>query len=180
MILVPPPTASPMRRLLRQFAVLAITLGMAGCFTSREPLIGPEDAVFPFDRIVFGEVSRPNDRQSLVRKGDAYSFRPDDSEEREAFLRLKAVGENLYVVEMAFTEDDQVQRLHAVLKADPAAMRVYSFAAIRPDAFVAEPGLSVCGNMACIDDLDAYVAYAIRRIEAGVPADAVYRLIALE
>ena len=35
--------------------------------------------------------------------------RPDDAEGREAFVRLRAAGENLYVVQMEFTENDQTR-----------------------------------------------------------------------
>ena len=38
-----------------------------------------------------------------------------------------------------------------------------------PDAFKAQPGLSICDKAVCIEDLDAYVAYARARMDAGVP-----------
>lgn len=165
----------------RVLSVVLVCLGLAACFTAKEPLIGPDDAVFPFERIVFAEVSRPDDRQSLTRKGDAYSFRPDQSDEREAFVRLKQAGDNLYVFQMEFPENERTERLYALLRADVAAGLVQSFAAIRPDAFEAQPGLSICGNdLVCIDDLDAYVAYAKGRIDAGGPPDAEYRIIEKE
>lgn len=158
-----------------------VCLGLVACFTSTAPLIGPEDAVFPFERVVFGEVSRPDDRQTWTRKGDAYSFRPDESEEREAFMRLKPAGDNLYVVQMEFTEDEKPMRLYALLRADLAAGRVQSFAAVRPDAFEPLPGLSVCSDdLVCVEDLDAYVAYAKGRMDAGIPPDAEYRIIEME
>lgn len=165
----------------RVLSVVLICLGLGGCFTAKEALIGPADAVFPFERIVFGEVSRPDDRQSLARKGDAYSFRPDDSNEREAFVRLKEVGADLYLYQMEFTESGKTTWLYALLRVDVAAGLVRSFAAIRPDAFEAQAGLSICEqDMVCIDDLDAYVAYAKGRIDAGVPPDAEYRIIEKE
>jgi hypothetical protein len=168
-----------MNAAFRILAVVFLSLGLSACFTSPVPLIGPEDAVFPFEKIVFGEVSREDDRQTWIKKGDAYSFRPD-SEEREALIRLKAVGENLYVVQMEFHEDETMRRLYGVLAVDLAAMRVKSYAAIIPDDFNDVPGLSRCDDVVCIADLDAYVAYARAGMEAGRPPDTEYRIISLE
>ena len=58
----------------RILALVIFCLGLSACFTSEEPLIGADDAVFPFERIVFAEVSRSDDQQSWTRKGDAYSL----------------------------------------------------------------------------------------------------------
>ena len=164
----------------RILVLVTLCVGLTACFTSEKPLISAEDAVFPFEHIVFGEASRPDDRQTWTRKGDAYSFRPDDSADREALMRLKAVGENLYVVQMEFTEDDKPNRLYALLKADVPAGRVVSYASVMPDEFEAQPGLSICEKAVCIDDLDAYVAYAQARMAAGVPPDAEYRIIEMK
>ena len=101
----------------RVLSLTLLCLGLTACFTSEEPLIGPKDAVFPFERIVFAEVDRPDDRQTWTRKGDVYSFHPDGNEEREALMRLKAVGENLYVVQMEAGEiGEEPERLYALLK----------------------------------------------------------------
>jgi hypothetical protein len=164
----------------RVLSIAILCIGLAACFTSKEPLVGPADAAFPFERIVFAEVSRADDPQTWVRKGDAYSWRQDENEEREAVMRLKAVGDDLYVVQMEFVERDQPERLYALLKADLPAKRVYSFAGIKPDAFAALPGLTICESAVCIEDLESYVAYAKARIEAGDPADAEYAIIELE
>lgn len=164
----------------RVLSIAILCIGLAACFTSKEPLIGPADAAFPFERIVFAEVSRADDPQTWVRKGDAYSWRQDENEEREAVMRLKTVGDNLYVVQMEFVEQDQPERLYALLKADLPAKRVYSFAGIKPDDFAALPGLVLCSSNVCIEDLDAYVAYAMGLIDAGAKPDAEYAIIELE
>jgi hypothetical protein len=164
----------------RVLSLALLCLGLTACFTSKDPLIGGADAVFPFERIVFAEVSRADDRQTWTRKGDAYSWRMDEGDEREALMRLKAAGENLYVVQMEFSEAGEAQRLYAVLLADVPAKRIYSYASIKPDAFEAQPGLSICDDSVCIEDLDAYVAYAKGRIEAGHPPDAEYEIIEME
>jgi hypothetical protein len=161
------------------FALLA-PLALAGCFTSPEPLIGADQAVFPYQRIVFGEADRQDDRQTWTRKGDSYSFKPDDGDEKEALVRLLPVAENLYVVQMEFPEDDQTQRLFALLKVDLAAMTAESYSAIIPDDFQDVPGLSRCEDVVCIGGLDAYIAYARAGIAAGHPPDTTYRIISLE
>ena len=73
-----------------------------------------------------------------------------------------------------------MERLYALLRADPSAKRVDSFAAVMPDGFQARPGLSICDKAVCIDDLDAYVAYARAQIELGAHPDAEYRIIEME
>jgi hypothetical protein len=164
----------------RVLSIALLCLGLAACFTSKEPLIGAEDGVFPFDRIVFVEVSRADDRQTWTRKGDAYGWRIDEGDEREASMRLRAVGENLYVVQMEFSEAGRAQRLYALLRADVPAKRVYSYASIKPDAFEAQPHLSICDDSVCVEDLNAYVAYAKGLIDAGAPPDAEYEIIEME
>jgi len=164
----------------RVLSIALLCMGLTACFTSDDPLIGPAEATFPFERIVFAEVSRADDPQTWVRKGDAYSWRPDASDEREAVMRLKAVGDDLYLVQMEFVERDQPERLYALLKADLPAKRVYSFAGIKPDAFAGLPGLAVCESVVCIEELDAYLAYAKSRIEAGAEPDAEYAIIEME
>jgi hypothetical protein len=164
----------------RVLSVAFLCLGLAACFTSDEPLIAGGDADFPFERIVFAEVSRADDPQTWIHKGDAYSWRPDANDEREAVMRLKAVGDDLYVVQMSFTERDQPELLYALLKADLPAKRVTSYAGIKPDAFAAQPGLGLCESTVCIESLDAYVAYAKSRIDAGDKPDAEYKIIEME
>ncbi len=165
---------------VRVLSTVVLCLGLAGCFTSKEPLIGPEDAVFPYQTIVFGDAGNPDDRQTWTRKGDAYSFRPDDSEDREASVRLKDIGKDLYVVQMEFLDEDKLQRLFALLSVDLAARHAKSYAAIMPDDFQDLPGLAKCEDVVCIDDLDAYVAYARAAMQSGRPPDAEYRIISLE
>jgi hypothetical protein len=161
------------------FALVGAIL-LAGCFTSPAPLIGADQAVFPYEKIIFADADRQDDRQTWVRQGDAYSFRPDENSTREAFVRLMPAGNNLYVVQMEFPEDEQMRRLFALVKVDLGAMTAASYSAIIPDNFQNVPGLSQCEDVVCIDSLDAYIAYARAGIEAGNPPDVTYRIISLE
>ena len=160
--------------------VLVAPLVLAGCFTSPEPLIGAGEAVFPYEKIVFRSADREDDRQTWTRKGDSYSFKPDDGNGREAFVRLLPAGDDLYVVQMSFPEEDQTRHLFALVRVDLGAMQADSYSAIIPDRFEDVPGLSKCGDVICIGNLDAYVAYARAGIDAGNPPDVTYRIISLE
>ncbi|HET7718049.1 MAG TPA: hypothetical protein VFK86_20670 [Bauldia sp.] len=169
-----------MHAAIRLLLASAFCLGLSACFTSPDPLVGAADAVFPFERLVFREQSLPDDRQTMTREGDAYTYRTDESEERAALVRFREVGANLYVAQMEVTEGGKVERLYAFLRADLAARRVDSYAAVKPDDFVAQPGLSICDTSVCIEDLDAYVAYGKALIDSGRPPDVQYVIIEME
>jgi hypothetical protein len=168
-----------MRRIRGIMFALLAPLALAGCFTSETPLIGPDDAVFPFETIVFRSMDRPDDRQTWTHEGDIYRFAPDGGDEALS-VRLKPVEDDLFVVQMEGPTDKPPAVLYALLKVDRDAMTAESHSAIMPDDFEPSPGLSQRKDMVWIDDLDAYVAYARSRMEAGVPADVVYKIISLE
>ncbi|MCB1500927.1 MAG: hypothetical protein KDK07_14235 [Bauldia sp.] len=170
---------------MRQFAgilcAVLLSISLAGCFTAKSPLIGADEAEFPYDRIVFVAIDRPEDRLILQRDGDTYLFRPSDEDERYARLRLKGFGEGFYVAQLqAPPGEDDPGPLYAVLAVSADGRRIASHAAIRPDDFEAVPGLSLCDTSVCIDDLGAYVAYARARILAGAAPDAEYRILEAE
>ena len=148
------------------FIVLAC-FALASCFTSSEPLIGPDDATFPFARIDFAEVGQPDNPQTWTRRGDVYVWRVN--EEGEALVRLAPVGDDLYLVQLEYPGEKGTERLYGLIRTDLAAKRVYSYATIKPDAFAAQPGLSLCDDSVCIDDVEAYLAYARGLVAAGTP-----------
>ncbi|MCB1488378.1 MAG: hypothetical protein KDJ88_13100 [Bauldia sp.] len=159
--------------------VLLAPLLLTACFTSETPLIGPKDAVFPYETIVFRSMDRPEDRQTWDHSGDIYRFAPDGGDKAMS-MRLKPIGDDLFVVQMEGPDDKPPAVLYALLKVDIANMTAESHSAIMPDDFEPTPGLSVRDDMVRVDDLDAYIAYARARMAAGVPADVVYKIIALE
>lgn len=171
-----------MRQIRHLAAIAALCMALAGCFVSEAPLIGPEDAVFPVERLTFRSVEGDGEVQTLAREGDAYRFTAGDESDAFAFVRLREVGENQYVAALwAPPEiDEKVPVLYAFLVADVAGRRVGSYAAVKPDDFAPLPGLELCEREVCIEDLDAYVAYARHRIAAGVPPDATYEILAVE
>lgn len=168
-----------MKRICGILFVLLAPAALAACFTSNTPLIGAEEAVFPYETIVFRAMDRPDDRAVWKRDGNIYGFFPGSGDEKVA-VRLKSVGDDLFVVQMQGPDDEPAPFLYALLKVDRAAMTAESHAAIRPHDFNDMPGLSRCNEMVCIDDLNAYVAYAREQMEAGVPPFVVYKITSLE
>jgi hypothetical protein len=160
--------------------VVLACIALASCFTSKEPLIGPGDAAFPYERIDFAEVGQPDNPQTWTHQGDAYVWRPKPDEDGEALVRLKAIGDGLYLVQLEYPGEKGTERLYGVIRADLAAMRVYSYATIKPDAFEPLPGLSLCDSSVCIDDVDAYLGYAKSLIAAGTPPEAEYVILRTE
>ena len=165
--------------LIRLALILALPAALSACFTSKEPLIGADKAVFPYEEIVYAEADK-GDPATLKRKGDAYSLKAANSDE-EALFRFTPVADGLYVVQMEFTEDDEMRRLYALLKVDMEKKTVASYAAIAPDAGVTAPGLVPCGDdTVCIELLDGYITYARSTIDAGRPPDTIYNIISVK
>lgn len=171
-----------MRHLPRILSIIALCLGVAACFTNKTPLIGPEDAAFPFERLTFRPVGDEDEVQTLARDGDVYRFTNANAPDKHAFLRLRAVGENLYVAAFWGPPEagEETPVLYALLAADLPANRVLSYASIKPDDFEPLPGLVACERHVCIEDLDAYAAYAKGRIDAGIPLDVTYEILSIE
>jgi hypothetical protein len=173
-----------MRHLPRILSILALCLGVAACFTSPAPLIAPADAAFPFERLTFRPLGDEDEMQTLARDGDLYRFTNATEPDKHGLVRLRAIGEDLYVVAFWLppeAEDaEKMPVLYALLAADLPANRVLSYASIKPDDFAPVPGIVPCDREACIEDLDAYVAYAKGRIDAGIPPDVTYEILSVE
>lgn len=168
-----------MRRILRLAVLLALAGGLSACFTSKTLLIAPDAAVFPHERIDFRVVDGDGTIQTLERAGDAYRYRPEPDGD-SASVRLMAAGADTFVVQFwtgLDSEEKDKQVLYALLVADPAGKRVASYAAVKPDAFTPPPGFVSCGQDVCIEDLEAYVAYARGLVAAGAPPDQVYEIV---
>jgi hypothetical protein len=152
--------------------VLAVAIGLAGCFTSKAPLIGDGMAAAPYARITYVEEGS-DETHILVREGKGYVERANDT----ARMLFAPVGENLYVVQVTGNADaDDVKQLYGFVAVDLAAgiARSYKTVAKPGDA---GPGLTECDkDLICIDDLDAYVALATKAYQEGAEPDAVYNI----
>jgi hypothetical protein len=156
---------------------LAIPLAMAlgGCFISETPLIGAEEAVFPFETISYkqGNEEKPAE---LVRDGDTYVI-PDPEGKVRVEVRFKDLGDGLYLAQMSGEEDGKLSILYAVLKVDFDKKTAESYKAVGKDEFVRE-GLRKCGDGSlCIDNLDVYLDLARSAIAAGEQPDITYEIL---
>jgi len=170
-----------MSRILRLVFLAVLAGGLSACFTSKTLLIAPDAAVFPHERIDFRVVDGDGTLQRLERAGDSYRLTPDPESDRFGLVRLKAAGADTFVVQFWSVPeggDTDTQVLYALLVADPAGKRIASYASVKPDAFAPLPGLVPCGENVCIEDLEAYVAYARALVAAGAPPDQVYEIVA--
>ncbi|MEQ8697464.1 MAG: hypothetical protein RLT05_12985 [Bauldia litoralis] len=163
--------------IIRFCGALLAAASLSGCFTSDAPLIDQDEADFPFEAIVYQGEGR-DEVQTLIRKGDAYVVEPADIEMRVRFL---AVGDDTYVALAEGSDGDETAVLYTFLKVDMAAMTAESFASMAPEDGIDRPGFSDCGDRGtCVDDLDAYIAYAQARVAAGDLPDIVYTIISAE
>lgn len=168
-----------MSGVVRFLAILAVSVGLSGCFISDKPLISPADATFPYQTIVYADPDG-GEPQTLTRSDAGYLLKSDNSDE-VATLLFKDVGDGLYVAQLSFVEDDEPRVLYSVLKVDLAAKKGLSYLAIAPDDWVDAPGLTKCrDNTVCIASLDDYVAHARAAIAKGLKPDADYNLVKLE
>ncbi len=93
----------PIRRCLVQIFVLSATLLLAGCFVSEAPLIGPGNAVYPFQSMVLYDASGDEeDTATLARRGDVYV---DLAGEDEGQYMLAAIDDDLYLAQMRVQDD---------------------------------------------------------------------------
>ncbi|NKB16831.1 MAG: hypothetical protein HC774_08240 [Sphingomonadales bacterium] len=76
--------------------LLALVLGLAGCFKSNEPLLDAAQAKYPFKSATFkaddGEI------ETLRREGDVYR-RIEDGKPRSEALLFFEIEENVYLVQ---------------------------------------------------------------------------------
>ena len=105
------------RRVLGSMAFAAIGLALAGCFTSETPLISPQNADYPFQRIAFISLSDEKeggdaDQITLVRWGDAYVERNKQDKGRYLF---KQVEDDLYIGQISEEDDGELELLYGVV-----------------------------------------------------------------
>ncbi len=169
-----------MRSLARIVVVFALLASLAGCFMSREPLIGPDEASFPFERIMFRLDGESDGEQMLTREGDHYRMTDQKDPEHSILFRFRDVGDGAYVAQLWPPPEEQAEEafLYAVMLDRGETILVHG--AMKPRDFTALPGLRLCDGEVCIDDLDAYADYVKQRIAAGAKPDLVHRVLERE
>lgn len=153
------------------FVAVAALLGLSGCFSADKPLLTDDNSVTPFEKITFVEQGSGDTPDVMTRQGKAYINHAKDGDRT---LRFMAVKDNWYVAEMSGAEADaDVQRLYALVRIDRDKQIAETFASMGDEKDVG-PGLRACEAGICIDDLDAYVAHAQARVDAGEKPDTVF------
>jgi hypothetical protein len=168
---------------MRICLAVLLTIGLSGCFVSKESLIGDAQAVAPYQKIVYVEKGG-SDATTLVKEGSSYLLRAKDSS-GDGHIKFMQAGADLYVAQLEFAENDKLIYLYAFLKVDLAAKTVESYKLVAGDADAEPgPGLSRCDEndtkQVCIESLDAYVAYAKKAIAGGAKPDIVYTIQSLQ
>ncbi len=171
-------------RLLRLGPLLALSLALSGCFVSWIPLIAPDNASFPFERIVFHVADHPDEIHVLQRDGDHYRMTSADPPGKNALVRLKAVTDDVWVAQAWPPPERETGKdrpfLYALLVVGEDRAEVSAYAVVKPADFVPRAGLEPCERAICVEDLDVYAAYAVARAEAGMAPDIAYRLLERE
>jgi hypothetical protein len=162
-----------MKPILGLFAVLAIA-SLSACFTSKEALVG-DDAVAPHAKITFIGQSDDSDPAEFTREGNAYISRKEG--EDTVWLHLKPIDGDFYVAQMSGPGDDGgTEYLFGYIRIDVAAKVADTWKAVGGVSDV-RPGLSECDDVICVDDLDAYIAYAQEAIAAGEEPDISFDIV---
>jgi hypothetical protein len=163
-------------RFLALFTVLLAALGLAGCFTSDQPLFSDSQAVAPYAKITFAENSSPEDTTTVTRQGKSYVAKLENG---TMTMRFMPLGDDLYLAETAGEQDGTVQRLYAVLKLDKAQGLALAYKVMAQDEDVG-PGLPKCKrddmDAICIEDVNAYAALAKAAIAANAKPDTTYKV----
>jgi len=165
-------TMKPIRLLLAALAVV----GLTACYTSDTPLISDDDAATPFAKITFKGSGADDKPAAFTRDGKVYVTAGEDGE--KVFLRLKPVEGDYYVAQMTGTDkaSGEAQILYAYLRIDVAAKTAETYRSYGTKDDV-RPGLRACKDVVCIDDLNAYIAYAKEAIAANAKPDTTFSIV---
>ncbi len=157
------------------FIVLLAALGLAGCFTSNQPLFGDDQAVAPYAKITFVKHDASDAKTAtLTREGKAYVTKTKDG---TVTMRFMPLGDDLYLAESSAEQKGQTMRLYGVVKLDKAKLLAVTYKTFARDGDIG-PGLPACkadnSSVVCIEDVNAFVALAKAAIAAGDKPDTVY------
>ena len=145
--------------------VVLFGLTLSGCFKSDIPFVSPEEADFPFQRLTY-EIVGEDDRVTLVRVGDGYVA---PNEQGDSSLRLKLLGNGIYLLQAKIEDSDGPYYLYALAKLETdgkSAEIIKPFAEghERELARQGHHGFRICPEdeqMICLTDLQAFIDYAV-------------------
>jgi hypothetical protein len=163
-------------RAIQTFVVGLVSAGLAGCFTSETPLLTEANSIAPYAKIGF-RGQRTQEVSTLTRMGTAYTIPSDDG---SGTLTLRFIGTdrpNWYVAQMSAPPSGTgLDLLYAVLRVDLQKREAYAFKAVAPDPRETGPGLHLCNDLVCIEDVKAYAAAAMAYADKGGSPDVIYEI----
>ncbi|NNE21498.1 MAG: hypothetical protein HKN11_02700 [Rhizobiales bacterium] len=148
-----------------------LAAALTGCFKSEKALIGADEADYPFQTITYVRAGEDH-KITLERVGDKYV---SPLEKDKAWLRLKALGDNLFVVQIADVNDGVPFHLYGFIRLakDRTSFDVIKGVADPGDQAAAEDGkasFSVCPrdtSHVCIGSLKGFIDYATKATGTG-------------
>jgi len=168
-------------RIGRAAALIFLPLMIAGCYSSKLPLIPAGKAVFPYQKIVYQEPGATN-ATTFVHEGNAYVSQTEQGDHVQMlFMPLK---DNLYVVQVGGNVDGngKVVYLYGLLKLDLPNKMAASYVAVADKSDIG-PGLPACtdaDSTICLTDLKPYLDHALALMAAGAEPMTTYKLLDLE
>lgn len=154
-----------------RFVLAALVLSaLSACYTSKTDLVG-DDAVAAHAKLTF--IGHEADAKPLVftREGNGY-FTEGDGQRID--LRLKPVEGDYYVAQLSGPGDDgNPEYLYGYLRLDQAAGKADLWLSVGSEGDV-RPGLSLCDDTICIDDINAYIAYGKEKVAMGETPDTTF------
>jgi hypothetical protein len=157
-----------------RFAIAALACALlAGCYTSDKPLIGDADSVADYAKITFQGKDADSKPAAFTRDGTHYTT---SSEGQTVNLNLKRIDGDYYVAQLAGPgSDGSAQLLYGYLHFDVGNKQAEAWRTFGGKDDV-QPGLHLCKDAICIDDLAVYVAYAKKAVDAKAPPDTIFVL----
>jgi hypothetical protein len=154
-------------------ATLAVCATLAGCYTSDKPLVTDADSVADYAKLVFTSPEPDNQRNEFTREAKHYVTHSEDNTVK---LHLKRVDGDYYVAQLSGSGPGEAeQMLFGYLHMDVAKGEAQAWRTYATDTDV-QPGMHKCKDTVCIDDLNAYIAYAQKAVAAGDKPDSVFKL----
>jgi hypothetical protein len=144
--------------------LFVLTIGLSGCFVSKNELITADSADFPFTTMTYVEENSKK-TNTLKREGNKYMAL---GQKDQVYIRLNKINKDAYIGQMAMTDNGKSVYLFALLRfSDDRKSFTLSKAVADKDDIAAVKnggtGLSICeDDTVCIPSLKAFAKYALQ------------------
>jgi len=168
--------------IIKIIVIALLSVSLTGCFKSDVALISAGDADYPFEIITYVRVD-DDDKITLKRVGDRYV---NIAEKDKAFVRMKALGDHMFVAQITELKDGKPFHLYGVIRLAPDRTGFELIKGVaKPNDLTAvrdgKVGLSICpedDDMVCIGTLKGFVDYAVTAIRTAHVEH--FKILALE